>query len=208
MPAHPPARRPPAGNLPPRLCPHLRRRRPHPGGHDAGGAHFVLATASILVALCCLGVLSKRDDNGGARNAGDPTRSAQAPAGPPTGRDGDLEFVVTGLHCGATQLGEPPVTKAAQGQFCVLAVRVTDRGRKAGRVWAGSQRLLDAAGKEYRADDWSFVYYADSRPLTADINPGNMVTGSLVFDVPAGVTFTRLVVRDTPLSFGTKITLG
>ncbi|MGC9666092.1 serine/threonine-protein kinase [Planosporangium sp. 12N6] len=195
-PATPPPAAPPAPTPPTAAFRRPRRRR----------RTVALVTASALVVLCCLGALNRRGDNGGAGSAGGPP--ARTPSGPPTGRDGDLEFVVTGLHCGATQLGEPPVTRTAQGQFCVLAVRVTDRGRKAGRVWAGSQRLLDAAGKEYRADDWSFVYYAESRPLTADINPGNTVTGSLVFDVPAGITFTRLVVRDTPLSFGTTIALG
>jgi eukaryotic-like serine/threonine-protein kinase len=194
----PPARPAPRSAPPPAVPTRPRRGRRR--------RTVVFAAVSVLLVLCCLGVLSRRDGTGGTGDAGDPTRPT--PTGPPTARDGDLEFVVTGLRCGATRLGEPPLTKTAQGQFCVLTMRVTDRGRKAGRVWAGSQRLLDAAGKEYKADDWSFVYYADSRPLAADINPGNTVTGSLVFDVPAGATFTRLVVRDAPLSIGTPITLG
>jgi hypothetical protein len=154
------------------------------------------------------------DSDAGARTAPPaPKQSTSAPRKTTpgkarTGRDGKLEFTVVDLRCGETELGTWPLTKQAQGQFCLLKLTVTGIGKDAGHVWFGAQKLFDAGGREYKADDFSFVYLDDSRPLTADVNPGNAVTGVLVFDAPAGVRFTRVVVHDSPFSRGAAIALG
>jgi hypothetical protein len=136
-----------------------------------------------------------------------PPAPAPAPAGGPTVRDGGLAFTLTGVHCGDTDLGTWPTRKHAVGQFCLLDVRVDNIGDRAGFVFLGSQRLVDSTGKEYPADDWSWVYYAQSRPFTSTLDAGQSVSGTMVFDTPPGLTFTQLVVHDTPLSRGTPLVL-
>jgi hypothetical protein len=136
-----------------------------------------------------------------------PTAPAPAPAGGPTVRDGGLAFTLTGMRCGDTDLGSWPTRKHANGQFCLVDVQVENVGDHTGFVFLGSQRLLDATGKEYPADDWSWVYYPQSRTFTSTIDAGTAVSGTMVFDTPPGVHFTQLVLHDTPLSRGTPLAL-
>jgi eukaryotic-like serine/threonine-protein kinase len=86
-------------------------------------------------------------------------------------------------------------------------VKVTNIGKRTGWVFMGSQRLIDAAGTEYPADDWAWVYYPGSRAFTSTLDPDRTVTGTLVFDTPPDTHFTKLVVHDTPLSAGTALPL-
>lgn len=155
----------------------------------------------------------------GATAAG-PTAPAEvqtkAPAKPPAGnghdngataRDGGMAFTLTGMHCGDTDVGDWPVRRHAKGQFCLLDVKITNIGKHTGWVFMGSQRLVDSAGNEYPADEWAWVYYPGSRAFTSTLDPDRTVTGTLVFDVPPGTRFTKLVVHDTPLSAGTGLSL-
>jgi hypothetical protein len=155
----------------------------------------------------------------GATAAG-PTAPAEvqtkAPAKPPadkshddggTARDGGMAFTLTAMRCGDTDVGDWPVRKHAKGQFCLLDVKVTNIGKRTGLVFMGSQRLVDAAGNEYTADEWAWVYYPGSRAFTSTVDPNGTVTGTLVFDTPPGTHFTKLVVHDTPLSAGTALPL-
>jgi hypothetical protein len=164
---------------------------------------------TALLALCLIGALRNGD--------GDPGTSTTPPGGqstrkaPPsrTAADGKLRFTVTELKCGAAKLGKEPIVKQAQGQFCLLTLKVENIGKNGARVWPGSQRLFDAANHEYKADDWSAVYYEGTRTFVPDVNPGNTVSGTLVYDVPKGnVAFRKLIVRDSPFSFGTTIELA
>lgn len=44
--------------------------------------------------------------------------------------------------------------------------------------------------------------------LLNDINPGNQVTGVVVFDIPKNVKLTRLELHDSPFSGGVPVSLG
>ncbi|MDT5036811.1 MAG: hypothetical protein QOE03_1996, partial [Micromonosporaceae bacterium] len=137
-----------------------------------------------------------------------PRRSTPpATAGGATARDGALEFALTGLRCGDTELGTWPVRKRATGRYCLVSVRVSNIGSHTGLIFTGSQRLVDTAGRQYPADRWAWVYSATSRALTGTVDPGQALNGTLVFDVPADAHLTRMIVHDTPLSRGTELTL-
>jgi len=137
------------------------------------------------------------------------TRPAPTKTGRPPGdvRDGALAFTLTGVRCGDTDLGSWPVQKHATGRFCLLDLRVRNVGGHAAVVVAGSQVLVDGTGREYPADDWAWLYYQPARDLAAVLNTDRTVTGTLVFDVPADTHATRVVLRDSPLSRGTPLTL-
>jgi hypothetical protein len=181
--------------------PAARRRRPR-------ARVLVLLLGILLVGAW----LARGEQTGGAGPAGaDPPRPAPSkasPALPGTARDGSLRFTLAGLRCGDTDLGQWPTHKHTEGTFCLVRLDVTNLGTHRSWVFQSSQRLIDASGREYPADDWSWVYYPDSRPFTSVIGPGATVTGTLVFDVPRDRRFTHLVVHDTPVSRGSPLGLG
>jgi eukaryotic-like serine/threonine-protein kinase len=191
-----------------------RTRRPR----RARGLVLVSVIGALLVAAWFVNGQRPSADAappGPAPPAPAPSRTTQPapppPARPPaartpgTVRDGAFEFKVTGLRCGATSLGEWPTRKAAAGRFCLLDLRVHNRSGHPGLVFPGSQRLVDAAGTEYGADPWSWVYHPGSRPFASPVKAGATVTGTLVFDLPLRAKPVRLIVHDTPLSDGARL---
>jgi eukaryotic-like serine/threonine-protein kinase len=128
---------------------------------------------------------------------------------PLTARDGLLEFVVMGMECGKPSLGEPGLQqRRAQGQLCTVRLRVRNFGDEARRVHVGSQRLHDGTGRVFSADDAAWVYLPEAAPfLQQEINPGNEVTATLVYDIAPDAVPKLLEVHDSPLSGGASITL-
>jgi hypothetical protein len=188
---------------------------PPPPRPRRAGRGFGSVIALVALLACLLGALrvaesaggGEGDSNGGA-DAPPPTPArSPTPKPSPVTADGKLRFTVAGFSCGTAELGDWPVTKKPQGQFCLVVLRIDNTGDGTGRVWIGSQHLRDADGKEYSPDELSWIYYDKTRPLLDEIGPGKSVTGTLVFDVPAGVRFTELRVKDGLLSDGSSIKL-
>jgi hypothetical protein len=71
-----------------------------------------------------------------------------------------------------------------------------------------SQKLKDAAGRTYDADSGSAIYLTDSNSFLKDINPGNRVSGTVVFDVPKGTKLADLELHDSMFSGGVTVPLG
>jgi serine/threonine protein kinase len=180
-----------------------------------------LVTLTVIAILLIGGwqLAGRRGSPGGVQGATAAGPSAPAevqtksPAKPPahtdpsTARDGGLAFTLTAMHCGDTDVGDWPVRKHAKGQFCLLDMKVTNIGKRTGWVFMGSQRLIDAAGNEYPADEWAWVYYPGSRAFTSTLDPDRTANGTLVFDIPPDTHVTKLIVHDTPLSAGTTLPL-
>jgi hypothetical protein len=172
------------------------------------GVTLVLLLACLLGGLKLAGTAGSGDADPGAVPSVQGTKGRSPEQKPsPITADGKLRFTVARFSCGTEEIGEWPVTKPAQGQFCLVELQVENIGDGAGRVWLGSQRLRDVEGKEYKPDELSWIYYDRTRPLLNEINPGNSVTGTLVFDVPVSATFAELRVKDSPLSAGSTIRL-
>jgi len=172
----------------------LRDERPTTGGGAAGAPAGGTSTPSP----------------GAARPTPGPTRTgaATAPRSSPVraATDGKLRFELLRTRCGIERLGTVLV-KQAEGQLCVLSLRVRNVGDESRRVFVGSQVLSDARGNEYKADEGAGWYHAPAGRWGAELNPGIVVQGDLVYDVPDGVTFTALTVRDSFLSRGTRLPL-
>lgn len=123
-------------------------------------------------------------------------------------RDGKFEFVVKGLECGKPTVGANEyITKTAQGQYCLLSVTVKNIGNEKQSLFSANQKLLN--GKvEYSADDTATLYAApQGSSWYSDINPGNSVEGTIVFDVPKDVTPTVAELHDSAYSGGAKVNL-
>jgi hypothetical protein len=163
-----------------------------------------IATGFALVALlaCLLGGLKLAESAGqGAAQGGggpSPTRSpspSPSPKASSVATDGKLRFTLAGFRCGVQELGDWPLTRKPGGQFCLVELKVENTAASKGRLWVGNQKLRDADGTEYGADELSWVYYEKARPLFNEIGPGATVTGTLVYDVPTGLKFTELRVK-------------
>lgn len=122
-------------------------------------------------------------------------------------RDGKLEFVVSAPKCGAATLGNDYLGTKAQGEFCLVPLKVTNIGDEAQTLSGSSQKARDSKGREYSVDTEAAIYLKDSNTLLEQINPGNTVKGTIVFDVPKGTSLTEIELHDSPFSGGVKVTL-
>lgn len=137
-----------------------------------------------------------------------PPPPAAARLGSPV-RDGKFEFVVSKVDCGKSTLGSGGLTKKAQGQFCLVALTVTNVGNESQYLDASSQKAMDAQGRQFSPDTAAAIYLGDQgNTFLNQINPGNKVDGQLVFDVPKDVKITKLQLHDSPFSGGVSVALG
>lgn len=201
---------------------------PAPPGH-AGQANWFLrhklltGLAALFAILIIAGVASggggKSPPNSGTTSATSaaPTTKAsgQSAASGPTARlgtpvrDGKFQFTVTNVRCNVTELGTPPFGTKAQGQFCLVTVKVQNIGDRAQTLFDGGQYLYDASGRRFSASSEAGIYANpnDQQVFITPINPGNAVTGSLVFDIPKGVTPTKIELHDSAFSGGVVVIL-
>ncbi|MFI7080627.1 DUF4352 domain-containing protein [Micromonospora sp. NPDC049903] len=161
----------------------------------------LLATA--LVALGC-GAGATEEVAGTAGASGEKAAKIGDAA-----RDGKFEFTVESNKCGVKKVGSDLLGAKAQGQFCLVTVNVKNIGKESQMFDGSSQKAYAADGTEYSADG-SAALYANKNAETFlnDINPGNQVTGVIVFDVPKDVELTKLSLHDSMFSGGVVVALS
>jgi hypothetical protein len=210
---HPTATRPATQSRPADHLPAVRSRdgsvaaphQPRPGYPVRHGAPvwrrrrwYTRKRYLLLAVLVLVLVLINKDRGNG--------KTEQLP--PSTVRDGILEFTLLGWRCGLSSLGTPPLARQAQGQLCTFELRVHNFGDGSRRVYVSSQKLRDAAGRTIEPDGIAWGYLEQARPFLHEINPGNEVTGVLVYDIAKDSQPQQLEVHDSPLSGGATITLS
>lgn len=132
------------------------------------------------------------------------------PAGPGIGdkaRDGKFSFVVRSVRCGIKSVGDSYLGKKAQGQFCRLALSITNIGDEPQSMFADNQYAFDSKGRRFTADSEAAVYDDSSRLLFEDINPGNTLKGNVYFDIPVGAKLTKVELHDSMFSGGVDVAL-
>lgn len=124
-------------------------------------------------------------------------------------RDGKFEFVVSKVDCGHSQVGTAPLVKKAQGQFCIVSLTAKNIGNDSQYLDAGSQKAMDAQGRNFSADGGAGIYLGDQgNTFLNQINPGNTVKGEVVFDIAKDVKITKLELHDSPFSSGVVVSVG
>lgn len=142
-----------------------------------------------------------------------PPAAKPKPAGPKIGvavSDGKFEFTVTKVTKGVKKIGTNPyLTKKPQGQFVLLAVTVKNIGEEAQTLDDSSQKLFDAKGVKASSDSTAAIYLSKdgSSVFLNQINPGNTVKGTLVFDVALTYVPAVIELHDSPFSGGVKVAL-
>jgi hypothetical protein len=123
-------------------------------------------------------------------------------------RDGKFEFQVKDFECGETKIGSGFLAEKAQGQFCVATVKVSNIGDEAQMFDGTSQYLYDEQGREFEASTEAAIVLPASKSFLEDINPGNTVTGKVIWDVPSsGFKADHLELHDSMFSDGVEVTL-
>lgn len=128
--------------------------------------------------------------------------SAPAPAGDAAAEEvavalgqpatvGGVTFTVNSEECGATQVGDDTFGVTAQGTFCFFNVTVLNGSTEP--FFFDSSSVTGYLGEaEYSADGEAGIYLPDNDAFLEEINPGNTVAATVVFDVPAGAQLDRL----------------
>ncbi|TPW94962.1 DUF4352 domain-containing protein [Mycolicibacterium fortuitum] len=143
--------------------------------------------------------------------------AAQAPtkADAPTARlntavrDGKFEFVVKTVQPGLAEVGDNPyLREKAQGQFVIVTLSVQNIGDRAQGFSPSNQKLIDTQGRSFESDSSAQIALGDSDiPVWDDINPGNAVDVSLVYDMPIGAAPARIELHDSMFSGGVTVEL-
>ncbi|RKF25531.1 DUF4352 domain-containing protein [Micromonospora globbae] len=167
--------------------------------------------ATAVVALGCGAgatdnASSSSSDEGGAK--GDEKAAKTAKIGQ-AARDGKFEFTVKSSKCGVAKVGSDLIGDKAQGQFCLITVNVKNIGKEPQTLVDSSQKAYAADGTEYSTDSEAAIYAnKDQQTLFNEINPGNQVTGVLVFDIPKKAKLAKLELHDSPFSGGVEVSLS
>lgn len=170
---------------------------------------------TAILALILIGVVagagggSKKASNSSTASTDTATKSASVAKIGESVRDGKFEFTVASIKCGETSVGTNQyLTKQAQGQFCLLNVTVKNIGSEAQTFDSSSQYLFDGAGAKLSADSSASLYAnPEGSTFLNQINPGNSVTGIVVFDIAKGVTPVSAELHDSAFSSGVKVNL-
>jgi hypothetical protein len=167
---------------------------------------WILGGTGLALALCCGGAMiaaNSRDNENAADPATDKAVSINRPA-----RDGKFEFTVTNLKCGQTRVGGDVINETAQGEFCMIDVTVKNIGERAQTFTGGNQKAYSADGDEFSDATGAGLHVnQDSRTFREEINPGNVVKGTLVFDVPKGTKLAAVELHDSMFSGGVRVNL-
>lgn len=187
---------------------------PAPRGKLSAGAVVGIAIAGV-VGFCLLlgivGVVFGSSDNEGADSssnaAADRNTSEEADGshiGKPR-RDGKFEFVVTDITCGKTSVGDQYLNKTSQGQYCFVAMKITNIGDEPRTFSGANQYAFNASGNKYTNDTEAEIYNKSSNSFLENINPGNRVEGTIIFDIPKDQSITKLELHDSSLSGGIDV---
>lgn len=174
--------------------------------------HKVLSVIGVFVILGVIGTAanggsSTNTTNGGGSSANsDTAKNAKLNE---AAVDGKFEFTVASIECGKPNVGSNPyLQKTAQGQFCLLNMTVKNVGDQAQTFDSSNQYLFDASGAKYSADSQASLYAnPENSTFLNQINPGNSVTGAIVFDVPKDKTPITAELHDSIFSGGVKVAL-
>ncbi|MEH0972795.1 DUF4352 domain-containing protein [Micromonospora sp. CPCC 205546] len=171
---------------------------------------FALLATAVVALGCGAGGTDAASSSGDSGRAakGEEKAAKTAKIGQPA-RDGKFEFTVKSSKCGVAKVGDSVLGEKAQGQFCLVTINVKNIGKESQMFDGSSQKAYAADGTEYSADTGAAVYAnQNAETFLNDINPGNQVTGVVVFDIPKKVKLTKLELHDSPFSGGVTVALS
>jgi hypothetical protein len=98
--------------------------------------------------------------------------------------DDSYQFTVTKVSCGVRRVGDQYAGEKAQGQFCLVSLKVKNVGQDPITFSDQNQALVDTKGRTYSPDDEAWAYVDDPDDIWGEINPDNTLRTVVPFDVP------------------------
>lgn len=124
------------------------------------------------------------------------------------GRDGSLEFRVHDVRCGVVQVGDAFVNQTAVGQFCLVRLTVSNVGSRPATFTDTLQRAYAPDGSRFAADSGAGILAnPEQQVFLNEINPGNRVSGVVVYDIPPDSRIAELELHEAEDSAGLRVTL-
>ncbi|NUS73197.1 MAG: DUF4352 domain-containing protein [Corynebacteriales bacterium] len=168
-----------------------------------------------LCAFCGIGALvaGSNSEDSSSSSSKSPQRSADrsvedaAPAGlgAPV-RDGKFEFTVNEVNCGVSQVGTEYLNATAQGQYCLVNITTKNIGDVPQTFFDSNQYGYGPNGEKFSTDSTASIYSnADTTLWMNEINPGNSLTGVIVFDIPKDGSIKTLELHDSAFSGGVSV---
>lgn len=193
---------PPGYGYPPAQPPKKRKKWPW----IVGGVVLAMILGCVGLFTLVLGgtakVASELDNNQKGNNAAAGQMGKAA-------KDGKFQFTVTAMHCGVGKVGDDLLGKKAQGEYCLVNVTVKNVGSTAEIFNSGEQKAAASDGTQFSTDVAAETYVNDQdQTFLQEINPGNQVKGTLVFDVPKGTKLASIVLHENTFSAGVKVPLS
>jgi hypothetical protein len=180
------------------------------------GRHKVLTVIGVLVGLVIIGSIiggggsKSSTTTSNASTSGSKTATATVAKLNQPANDGKFQFTVTSVKCGQPSVSSADgyITKTAQGQYCLVSVTANNIGDQSQTLDSTSQYLYDSSNKKYSSDSEATIDISPTdNTFFNPINPGNSVSGTVVFDIPKGVTPTTAELHDSAFSGGVKVSL-
>lgn len=167
-----------------------------------------------IVGVCCIGggiigLINLLAGGGGEQSTtSTPSTASTVKIGTPA-RDGNFEFLVSSVECGRSSVGSDVTREEATGQFCLVNVKITNVGKDPQAFSDTEQKAFGPDGSEYSADSAADLAVNESdQVLYNEINPGNSVTGTVVFDIPTTSRIVKLELHDSSFSGGVVVNTG
>ena len=189
-------------------------------------AGVIAAVVGLVVVSVAAVVMTLKTDVGGSTVTHKPSDTSVVASGPATGsqtaqeaptlenqawsvgqpvRDGNFEFIVTGMDR-APVVSDPEfpgLQKAANGEYIFVKMKVTNVGSDPQTFFASFNTLSDGT-TEFVSDDEAWIYLGNT---LADLNPGDSIDTAVVFDVPLGTDPASIELHDGPFSEGVTVGL-
>lgn len=177
--------------------------------------HKILTVIGVLIVIGVIasaaggGSKSTNSSSSTSTKSGSTAATAMPKLNQPA-NDGKFQFTVTSIQCGKPSVSSPDgyITKTAQGQYCLLNITANNIGDQSQTLDSSSQYLYDSSNKKYSSDSEASIDISPTdNTFYNPINPGNTVSGTVVFDIPKGVTPVTAELHDSAFSGGVKVNL-
>lgn len=171
----------------------------------------ILIGVGVIVLISIIQGVTGGDDTETPATTSQENGGEAEAAGPGLGdpaEDGDFTFVVESVEDGPEHIGSDAFGTSPQGRFVYVTVTVTNHGDEPGSFFGDNQYLVDTEGRKASADTEAAVYLPESQSLYEEINPGNTLTGTVVFDIPADAVPAAVELHDSLFSGGVTVDLS
>jgi hypothetical protein len=185
---------------------------------------FIGAAAGLFMMVSCVAVVASSSDAPVASDSESPAaekKPVEKSEKKATGekkvtngigreyRDGKFAFTVTKVKKGVKKVGNQYFGDTAQGQFVFIYVTVKNIGDRSRTFTDVNQTLIDSKGRKFEADPEASTWTSqESKSFFEQINPGNSVKGTLIYDVPRGTRLKAIELHDSMWSGGVTVPLG